>query len=61
MIRATLSAEETAETLGIGRNLAYSLISEGRIPSLRLGNRIVVPKKELEKMIEREAGKEGEQ
>lgn len=39
-----LSVEDIADTLSIGRNKAYSLISSGRIRSLRLGNHYRIPR-----------------
>lgn len=39
----TLTVEQAAEVLGIGRSTAYELVHTGDIPSLRLGRRIVVP------------------
>jgi excisionase family DNA binding protein len=39
----TLTVEQTAKLLGIGRSTAYELVHTGDIPSLRLGRRIVVP------------------
>ena len=39
----TLTVEQAAKVLGIGRSTAYELIHTGDIPSLRLGRRIVVP------------------
>ncbi len=41
--RATLTIEEAARELGIGRGLAYELARRGEIPTLRLGRRLVVP------------------
>lgn len=41
--RATLTVEETAEVLRCGRNSAYDAIHAGVIPSLRIGQRILVP------------------
>ena len=41
--RQTLTVEEAAEILGIGRNSAYEAIRRGEIPALRLGRRLVVP------------------
>lgn len=38
----TLTVEQAAQVLGIGRSTAYDLIHRGDIPSLRLGRRIVV-------------------
>lgn len=39
----TVTVEEAAKLLGIGRSTAYELIHTGDIPSLRLGRRLVVP------------------
>jgi len=41
--RLTLTVEQAAKVLGIGRSTAYELVHTGDIPSLRLGRRIVVP------------------
>jgi excisionase family DNA binding protein len=39
----TVTVEQAAKLLGIGRSTAYELVHAGDIPSLRLGRRIVVP------------------
>jgi excisionase family DNA binding protein len=39
----TVTVEQAAKLLGIGRSTAYELVHTGDIPSLRLGRRIVVP------------------
>ena len=44
----TLTVEEAAKLLGISRTLAYELVSRHVLPSVRLGRRIVVPRKALE-------------
>jgi excisionase family DNA binding protein len=44
----TLTVEQTAKLLGIGRSTAYELVRTGDIPSLRLGRRILVPRRPLE-------------
>lgn len=49
--RLTLSIEETAAVLGIGRNLAYELARTGQIPVIRLGRRMLVPRQQLEAML----------
>ena len=50
--RATLSVEEAAAILGIGRDLAYLLARTGGIPVLRLGpRRMVVPSAALQEML----------
>ena len=50
--RLTLSIEEAAALLGISRALAYDLVRRGELPQLRLGRRIVVPRKALEDFID---------
>lgn len=49
--RLTLKVEEAADLLGISRSHAYDLVREGVIPSLRLGRRIVVPRRAIETML----------
>jgi excisionase family DNA binding protein len=51
--RLTMTVEEASEALGISRSLAYELVRQGEIPSLRLGRRIVVPVRALENLVER--------
>jgi len=53
---ATVTVEEAARILGIGRQTAYDLARQGKLPVLRLGKkRLVVPKIALQRMLE-EAG-----
>jgi excisionase family DNA binding protein len=47
----TLTVEEAARLLGIGRSTAYELVHTGDIPSLRLGRRIVVPRTRLAELL----------
>lgn len=47
----TLSVEEAARALGIGRGLAYEMARTGRLPVVRLGRRMVVPRARLEAML----------
>ena len=51
MESATLSVEETAKVLGIGRNSAYEGVRTGEIPSIRIGKRILVPRLALEQIL----------
>lgn len=51
---ALLTVREMAAFLRIGKDLAYALAREGRVPVLRLGRRIVVPREALARWIERE-------
>lgn len=39
----TLTVEQTAALLGIGRTAAYDAVRRGEIPSLRIGRRVLVP------------------
>lgn len=49
--RLTLKVEEAARLLGISRSHAYDLVRDGVIPSLRLGRRIVVPRRAIDAML----------
>ena len=40
-----------AEMLGISRGLCYRLVHDGKIPSIRLGRRILIPRAALNEMI----------
>lgn len=50
--RLTLTVEETARLLGIGRQLAYDRVKAGEIPVLKIGRRLLVPRIALEKMLQ---------
>jgi excisionase family DNA binding protein len=50
--RLVLSVTEAADMLGISRGLAYELVARGELPSLRLGRRIVVPRRALETLLD---------
>lgn len=52
---ALLTVEEAARLLRIGRNTCYELIRQQRIPHVRLGRLIRVPRTGLEEWIAREA------
>lgn len=49
----TLTVNEAAELLGIGKNAAYEAAKRGDIPSLRIGRRVVVPREALEELLRR--------
>ena len=50
---ATMNVEEAAARLGVGRGLAYSLAAKGQLPGvLRLGRRIVISRKALDRFLE---------
>jgi excisionase family DNA binding protein len=41
--RLTLTVEETASLLGLGRSAAYEAIRRGDLPARRIGRRLYVP------------------
>ncbi len=43
----TLTVEEAARVLRIGRNSAYEAIARGDIPSVRIGGRVLIPSARL--------------
>jgi excisionase family DNA binding protein len=42
--KLTITVEEAGRLLGISRGLAYQMAREGKIPAIRFGKRLVVPK-----------------
>ena len=50
--RATYTVDEAAKLLGIGRNLCYEKVKTGEIPVIRIGRRLLVPRRALEKLLE---------
>ena len=49
--RLVLTVEEAARLLRISRGLAYEMVRTGRLPSIRLGRRLLVPRPALERML----------
>jgi excisionase family DNA binding protein len=47
----TVTVEDAARELGIGRNAAYEATKRGDIPSIRIGKRILVPRAALDRML----------
>lgn len=54
--KPTLTVEEAAAVLGIGRNSAYEAVRRGEIPSIRIGRRIVIPTARLIALVGLDAG-----
>jgi excisionase family DNA binding protein len=56
-----LTVPEAAGLLSVGRNHIYSLIADGRLPAIRLGRAIRVPRRAVEQLIADAvpAGREG--
>ncbi len=51
MERLLLKPSEVAEALGVGRTTAYELIRTGRLPTIRVGRSVRVPRAELERWL----------
>jgi len=52
--RQTLNVEEAGKILGLGRRAAYAAARAGEIPSIRIGHRLLVPRRQLERLLEGE-------
>lgn len=57
--KLTLTVPQAAEVLGISRVLAYELVARGELPTVRLGRRVVVPRRALERFIDDEQAPPG--
>lgn len=47
-----LTIAEAAEYLRLSKNGVYALARDGELPSVRLGRRVVIPKRSIERLIE---------
>jgi excisionase family DNA binding protein len=50
--KQTMTVEEAAKLLGIGRALAYEMARTGKLPTIRFGRRLVVPRRAVERLLE---------
>lgn len=50
-----LSVQASARELGIGRDTAYQLVRNGRLRSVTVGRRRLIPRTELAAFVERES------
>lgn len=51
MEELVLTVKEAAKALRISRNNAYALANEGKLPVVRLGRRLLVPRKGLDDLL----------
>ncbi len=49
--RQGFSADEAARIIGIGRTTVYDLIKQGRIRSVKIGVRRIIPKGEIDRLL----------
>jgi excisionase family DNA binding protein len=47
----TLTVDEAAALLGVSRNTAYGAVHAGELPAVRIGRRLLVPRKALEELL----------
>ena len=57
--RLTITINEAASALGIGRTLAYEAARTGQLPTLRIGRRVLVPVFALAELVARSAPESG--
>ncbi len=57
--KLTITVEEAAKLLGISRGLAYEMARAGRLPTLRFGRRLLVPRRALYHLLEKTTDEEG--
>ncbi len=49
--REAYSIKETAERLGIGETTCYLAARRGEIPTIKIGRRLLVPRKAIERLL----------
>lgn len=49
--RQTYTVEEAGQILGLSRNSAYAAAKAGTIPNIRIGNRLLVPKAAIDRLL----------
>lgn len=50
--RLTITVEEAGRMLGISRGLAYQMARENKLPTIRFGRRLVVPKWAIQHLLQ---------
>ena len=52
----TVTVEEAAELLGVSRTSAYEYVRTGKLPAVRLGRRLLIPKVVITALLETTLG-----
>ena len=50
--RRAMTVTQAAAMLGISRALAYELVARHELPAIRLGRRIIVPRHDIDAMLD---------
>lgn len=59
--RLTVTVEEAARLLGISRGSAYLAAKTGQLPTIRVGKRLIVPVRALERLLASADGGQGQE
>lgn len=59
MSSEVMNVEEVRAVLSLSRNAVYEAIARKEIPSIRIGRRLLVPRVQLERMLNGEATMKG--
>jgi excisionase family DNA binding protein len=51
--KETVTVDEAARRLGLGRNATYEAVRKGEVPAIRIGKRWLVPTAALDRLLER--------
>jgi len=54
--RLTYNVVEAGRKAGLGRNASYEAVKRGDMPTIRIGNRLLVPKKAWDRKLNGETG-----
>lgn len=57
MAQLGMSVKEFMRAAGVSRSTAYKLIWEGKIPAVRLGRRLIIPRQAVDKIFNEAANK----
>lgn len=49
--RSTFTVLEAGEILGLSKSTAYAAANEGALPTIRMGRRLIVPRRALERLL----------
>jgi excisionase family DNA binding protein len=49
--KLTFNVDEAGKALGISRSLAYEMVRTGKLPVIRFGKRMLIPRKAVENML----------
>jgi excisionase family DNA binding protein len=57
--RLVFTVDEARQLLGLSRELAYAAVRSGEIPSIRIGRRLLIPRRALMAMLDQSGSPAG--